>query len=158
MNTEGVTLAFRQRIFDYSEFSVNNVYFFGNGKKIESDIISVTKTGYLVEYEVKISRADFLADRRKSKWKHYKFNYDKAPKHFYYLLPKGTAKIEELPEFAGLIEFTENEGNYSFETVHKPKILNRLKATEKQKYKLLKKLYYKSVDAQYKPEYHQKAS
>jgi len=82
----------------------------------------------------------------------------KAPKYFYYLLPKGIAVIDELPEFAGLIEFTENEGNYTFETVHKPKILNRLKATEDQKYKLLKKLYYKSVGSTFKPKYHKKAS
>ena len=158
MNTEEVTLEFRKRIFDYSDFSVSNVFFFGGKNKIESDIVSVTKTGYFVEYEVKISRADFLADRRKSKWKTYKFHYDKAPKYFYYLLPKDVAKVEELPDFAGLIEFTVNDGNYSFETVHKPTVLNRLKATEKQKYNLLKKLYYKSIGSAFKPEYHKKVS
>lgn len=158
MNTEEVTLQFRKKIFDYMEFSVSNVFFFGGRNKIESDIISVTKTGYLVEYEVKISRADFLADRRKSKWQTYLYQYDKAPKHFYYLMPQGTALIDELPSFAGLIEFTEENGVYNFETVHKPKILNRLKATDKQRYKLLKKLYYKSVGTVYNPKHHKKAS
>jgi len=154
VETNEVILQFRKKIFDYSEISVNNVFFFGRSGRIESDIIAVTKTGYLVEYEVKISRADFLADRRKTKWKEYAIFYDKAPKHFYYIIPEGIAKIEELPSFAGLITFTENEGRYIFTTKHKPKILNRLKATEEQKYKLLKKLYYKSVGSVFNPEYH----
>lgn len=156
MDTESVTLEFRKKIFDCSEFSVSNVFFFGGKNRIESDIISVTKTGYLVEYEVKISRADFLADRKKTKWKTYKFQYNKAPKHFYYLLPENTARLEELPSFAGLIEFTEENGIYNFTTIKKPQILNRLKATDTEVYTLLKKLYYKSLGTVFKPDFHRK--
>ena len=68
MKANDVILNFRNQIFDHSEFTVANIFFFGDKGKTESDIIAVTKTGYLIEYEVKTSRADFLADRRKTKW------------------------------------------------------------------------------------------
>ena len=146
MKTNDIISQFRIKIFDYSEISVSNVFFFGRFGKIESDIIAVSKTGYLIEYEVKISRSDFLADRRKGKWKEYATHYNTAPKSFYYVVPEGIVKKEELPFFAGLIEFRENEGKYIFTTIVKPKTLNRLKTTKEQKYSLLKKLYYKSLN------------
>lgn len=154
MKAEDIILQFRKKIFDRSEFTVPNVFFFGEKNKTESDIVEVTKTGYLVEYEVKTSRSDFLADRRKSKWSFYKFNYHKAPKYFYYILPKGTAKVEELPDFAGLVEYEVYDDVVIFATVHKPEQLNRLKATEEEKYQLLKKLYYKSIGEVFNPDYH----
>lgn len=157
MKAEDVIYLFRKRIFEHSEFTVPNVYFFGDKNKTESDIIAVTKSGYLVEYEVKISRPDFLADRKKTKWKFYKFHYDKAPKFFYYILPKGTAEVSEVPDFAGLIEFTESLTGLAFFTVKKPSQLNKLKATEEQKYSLLKKLYYKSIGEVFNPDFHKKS-
>lgn len=154
MKANDVILNFRNQIFDHSEFTVANIFFFGDKGKTESDIIAVTKTGYLVEYEVKTSRADFLADRRKTKWAFYKFNYNKAPKYFYYILPKGVAKPEELPDFAGLIEYQTFQDKITFVTEKKPVQLNRLKATEEEKYTLLKKIYYKSLGDVFNPEYH----
>ena len=154
MKAEEVIHQFRRKIFERSEFTVPNVFFFGDKNRTESDIIEVTKTGYLVEYEVKISRADFLADRRKSKWQFYKFHYDKAPKFFYYILPKGIAEPVELPDFAGLIEYEVYDTDIVFCTVKKPVQLNRMKATDEDKYFLLKKLYYKSIGEVFNPEYH----
>lgn len=154
MKADYVIEQLRKKIFDRCEFSVHNVFFFA--PDIESDVISLTKKDYLVEYEIKTSRPDFLADRRKSKWKFYKFNYNKAPKYFYYVLPKNTAKIEELPDFAGLIEYYETAEGLEFEKVKNPEILNKLKATEEEKYSLLKKLYYKSLSVQFNYEVHKK--
>lgn len=50
-------------------------------------------------YEVKHSRNDFLSDIRTEKWK----GYLKYCHRFYFAIESGIAKIEEIPEEAGLI-------------------------------------------------------
>ncbi len=78
----------------------------------EMDVISL-KSGLLYEYEVKISRSDFLADAKKQK---HHFNGTKGeivpawnPNYFYYACPEGLIKLEELPKNAGLI-YIVNDG------------------------------------------------
>lgn len=53
-------------------------------------------------YEIKITRADFLADK---KWK----QYLKFCNWFYFIAPEGVIKKEELPDNIGLIEISVNE-------------------------------------------------
>lgn len=53
-------------------------------------------------YEIKISRADFLADK---KWQ----EYLKYCTFFYFIAPEGIIKKEELPENVGLIEIFASE-------------------------------------------------
>lgn len=71
----------------------------------ENDVLSLNDSGYLVEFEVKISRSDFLADRKKTRF----FHYDKqasiayTPNRFYYAVPAGLVGRDELPWFAGLV-------------------------------------------------------
>jgi len=74
----------------------------------ESDILAITKSMLVTEVEVKVSRADFFADFKK-KMKHYKLanrlinkNWI-IPNRFYFACPEGLIKIEEIPEYAGLI-------------------------------------------------------
>lgn len=78
----------------------------------EYDVAALTKSGLLYEYEVKISRSDFLADRKKrDKFKYYsepaKF-YKHVPNYFIYAVPDGLVNIDELPEYAGLVYFKED--------------------------------------------------
>ena len=71
----------------------------------EMDVISISKSGMMYEYEVKISRSDFKADLKKSKQSFYtKENLVKAwtPNYFAYACPKDLIKLEEIPDYAGL--------------------------------------------------------
>ena len=79
----------------------------------ECDVYSITKHGYRVEIEVKVSKADFRADFKK-KHKHERLaaavkadcriDYAMgAPRQFYYAVPKGLIGIEDVPYYAGLL-------------------------------------------------------
>lgn len=76
--------------------------------------------------EVKVSHADFLADRRK--WCRSDENARKVGSYRYYLAPRGVISPDELPEGWGLLEWdgTETRGRYNIArtvvapTVHKP--------------------------------------
>lgn len=85
-------------------------------RRWEMDIARVNKNKMLYEYEIKISRADFLADKKNKKNKHTLYASTKSarkdqenwvssfvPSQFYYVCPTDLIKIEELPAFAGLI-------------------------------------------------------
>jgi hypothetical protein len=112
----------------------------------ECDIFEITKAGFFREYEIKVSRADFRADAKKAKekWKgweatdggghHAVYDVDakhpalashstRGPSRFWYVTPQGLLKPEELPSFAGLIEFQETEyGIRQVEIVSAPKL------------------------------------
>jgi len=82
----------------------------------ECDFFHVTKAGYAVEHEIKISRSDYFADSKKSnRVKGYGGNaiYEnkhtlltlgdqRGPKQFYFVVPQDLIAIDEVPEFAGL--------------------------------------------------------
>lgn len=70
--------------------------------RFEADIFEVTKSGYLYEYEVKISRSDFFSENKKI-GKSKCITDGKRCNYFYYLVPKGLIKPDEIPEYAGLI-------------------------------------------------------
>lgn len=86
----------------------------------ECDVFELTKSGYVREYEVKVSRADFFADAAKEKEvrprpygapavmerKHDLLTRGdpRGPCQFWYVTPEGMLRPSEVPEFAGLIE------------------------------------------------------
>ncbi len=91
---------------------IPNIYLprFGN----ESDLVSITNTGYLWEYEIKITKNDFYADRRKYRHERYldsESATDRKPNRFWYVVPAGKENgkfiplIEPklMPVYAGLI-------------------------------------------------------
>ena len=123
-NTEGtLQAALFYRWGMAREFSMPNYTYYCN----ESDFLTVTKNGYVDEYEIKISRSDYRADQKKERWELYKtrphilrekaLNYAmyhytpvyfrKYPNRFWYVTPKGLIAPDELPDYAGLI--TRNE-------------------------------------------------
>lgn len=80
----------------------------------EGDVVMIAKSGFVYEYEVKSSRADFKKDFSKiSKHKHlqnpkvskskYSTKYPQAPNYFYYVCIDGLIKKNEIPKYAGLI-------------------------------------------------------
>jgi hypothetical protein len=74
------------------------------------DIIAIRKRQYLRKelraYEIKASRADFLADVGRMKWK----KYLSVCHRVYFAAPAGMLKRSEIPQGAGLIVFSENSG------------------------------------------------
>jgi hypothetical protein len=79
----------------------------------ESDLVSVNKTGFVTEFEIKVSRADFKAESKKA---HRKLLVDPVqksgvfgdvthprPNYFYFAVPDGLIRPEEVPDYAGLI-------------------------------------------------------
>jgi len=85
----------------------------------EMDVASLSKSDMLLEFEVKISRSDFLADKNKrkkyglSKFEMYSkcFGHEaKCPNYFYYVCPDKLISKDEIPLFAGLFYYnSDNE-------------------------------------------------
>lgn len=109
--------------------------------RYEADVASVLKSGYLVEFEIKISVADFRKDFQKKcrhATKHGQMEgrrhgealsrYRKCwtPNYFYFATAKGLLKPELVPDYAGIIEF--DPMYVSLPTiVRKPKLLHTAK-------------------------------
>lgn len=76
-------------------------------EKWEADLLEVTRSRLTYEYEVKVSRCDFHKDSKKQDQNgNSKFDNISAggrTNYFYYIVPDGLVKPEEVPEFAGLI-------------------------------------------------------
>lgn len=80
----------------------------------ECDVFEVTRAGFFREYEIKLTLDDFKADARKAKggrWtpkvtKHERLaaRDPKGPTRFWYVTPAGLLALDQLPEWAGLIE------------------------------------------------------
>ena len=89
----------------------------------EFDVISMTKSEYLWEYEVKISISDFRADAKKIR-KHelYKMGTKVGiPNYFVYCCPDGLIPPNELPEYAGLYYINKDE----IKEIVKPRLLHK---------------------------------
>lgn len=118
----------------------------------ESDSLSITKSGYVYECEIKISRADFFNDKKKER-KHqilegtYQLgklekNYPSRPNYFYYVVPEGLVKEDEIPSYAGLIYITD-VWPYVSVVVSAPKIYNE--KIDEEKLNLKDKFYYNYI-------------
>jgi hypothetical protein len=97
----------------------------------ECDVFELTKAGFFREYEVKVSRADFFADAKKTReiwpsgWgpnkvkavenKHQLLasRSTRGPSQFWFCTPPGMLTLEEIPEWAGLIEVRNCESEFS---------------------------------------------
>ncbi len=112
----------------------------------EADVLGINRTGYIHEFEIKTSRADFRADFQKT-YKHYNLKNKKAihkfkewvngkktnndivhiiiPNRFYYVCIDGLIKPDEVPEYAGLYYITKFN---SLKEVKKAPLLHRNKA------------------------------
>lgn len=81
----------------------------------ECDVYSILKSGYTEEYEIKITVADYKKDFEKAAhtydWrtqarslsnKHMLIKQGKRANRFYFVVPEGLIKPEDVPEYAGL--------------------------------------------------------
>lgn len=99
----------------------------------ESDVLSINKSDKVVEFEVKISRSDFLADKKKSRYWHYDNGtvLVGTPNRFYYACPPNLIDVSELPWFAGLLYVSD-----TIEVIRKAPLMNKTKHSRE---KLLEK-------------------
>lgn len=131
-------------------YFLNNLYVFSNSW--ESDYLSLTKSGYLYEGEVKISKSDFKADFKKEK-KHLlletKYNgksltdNDLCPHYFFYAVPDGLIDVSEVPEYAGLVYATTYYPYVKW--VKKPPLLHKEKYDDTT-LNLQEKFYYNMIN------------
>lgn len=127
-----IQLALRNDTFKTSEVSAPNIFLW---PPFESDFVRVTKSGYAIEYEIKLSKSDFRADFNKAKikfegYENRQVKYSSTTKHdwldsgagpteFYYVFPKGMIDIDNVPEWCGVIEVED----YYYPHIRKNKIL-----------------------------------
>lgn len=78
----------------------------------EMDVMSISRSGSLYEFEVKISRSDFKADFKKGKMEVY-FGLQRSekwcPNYFSYVCPEYLIALNDIPSAAGLYYFKEGE-------------------------------------------------
>lgn len=111
-----------------------NVIPFGS---YEMDVISMSGSGYMYEFEIKISRSDFKAEKHKvAKHQNHGISFkNKKPEaigkmehtsanYFSFVVPKGMVVPDEIPEYAGLYYFIDSEKDL-FE-IRKPKRIHKL--------------------------------
>lgn len=80
-------------------------YFVG---KFEMDVFKLTNNGYVSEFEIKVSLTDFEADFRK-KDKHQLLASKVYPANrFYFVSPSGLLSLNNIPKYAGWLEFEDN--------------------------------------------------
>jgi len=106
----------------------------------ECDVISVSKSDFIYEYEVKISRGDFKKDFNKPKHalitegkfikesnkKGIKETWYLVPNYFYFVVPNNLVSLDEIPNYAGLIYVDENS---NFNIIKKAPIIHKTKAS-----------------------------
>lgn len=87
--------------------------------KYEYDILSISKSGKVYEFEVKISRSDFLKPKERTKMVQYaggpvngrvitESGYVHVPNFFSYCCPEGLINLNEIPAFSGLYYVSED--------------------------------------------------
>ena len=148
-----------QRIFYKwlkSDVSAHNIKLFD----FESDVLALKPSGYLIEYEIKLSVSDFRADFKKKKkidrrlikspmqTRHEFLLSGKGANRFYYVLPDEVyQKVkDELPKWAGLITFRQyqNDDRISIGHQRNAEILHKNTFGEKIKIKILTAMYWKA--------------
>lgn len=67
------------------------------------DIFIITKSLLAIDVEIKVSKSDFKADFKKGVKHLYLKNGISKQAYFYYAVPFGLIKLEEIPKYAGLI-------------------------------------------------------
>jgi hypothetical protein len=115
-------------------------YFYEKGNKLQisnycgsgwfnPDILIITQSDFAIDIEVKISRSDFKADFKKtSKHKYLELKKSKQA-YFYYAVPIGLIRLDEIPSYAGLIYVDGNK----VQVVKKAPKLHDKKVTIEQK-------------------------
>jgi hypothetical protein len=135
------------REFNNYDYQLRNTFLFS----WESDFFAISKSGYSIEVEVKISKSDFKADYNKTTFsgikKHDYLLSEKnnKPNKFYFACPEGLIQPNEINDKYGLI-WVKKYGTCNI--VKNPKFLHKDKLLENKGIlrKLMDKFYYRNID------------
>jgi hypothetical protein len=94
----------------------------------EADLLSLTPTHFIHEFEIKLSKSDFRADFKNKHFKHQKFGQlltqdeeEKkpyyCPNYYWFVMPENLLPLESIPDYAGLIYVKEREHKNLFGTL-----------------------------------------
>jgi len=130
----------QNKLAQYLQYKKNHSFITPNTTMIfgwECDLISITKSNFIHEFEIKRSKADFKADSNKHR-KHLLLE-NQNPKHnipnyFWYVFHDFEFEINDIPEYAGLIYVNKNDFNYIKIIKNAPRISKR-KVSDYQKQK-----------------------
>jgi hypothetical protein len=97
----------------------------------EADLFRITRDAMTIEYEVKLSLADYNADRRKAE-KHARLMARDAgcPNRFIYVVPADIAHQIHPPHWAGLMTVTEGCRTLGFEVIRKAPRLHKVTVSD----------------------------
>lgn len=129
----------------------------------ECDVFELSKSNFYTEYEIKLSRADFKADRYKTErtWgfddgyqmiernKHQCLSnrIKTGPNRFYFVVPPGIVTLADIPEWAGYIEAEWLNGKRQFpvyiRTIKQAPRLHKEKLPETIRSHLLRTFYHR---------------
>jgi hypothetical protein len=94
----------------------------------EADLLVLRKTGYIAEFEIKVSRSDFKADFKKvDKHNFLRAGHKWCANEFYYACEDGLIKPDEVPEYAGLVYIVRCWYTYSNGTPYSVNVANVVK-------------------------------
>lgn len=110
-------------IWRYYNFGVliPNIYT-DKDSRTEVDALHISTSGYPIFFEIKISKSDFKADLKKTRHRRlmnretYENSFFIKPNQFWYVIHGFTVGLDEIPEYAGLVEVND----YSGVSLHKP--------------------------------------
>jgi len=127
----------------------------------ECDVFSITNTRFFIEHEIKLTKADFRADAKKSReigeWVHHQwvgetvYKHDLlaegnewAPARFWYVTPEGLLDDSDIPKWAGLKEFRANRHNwYDLVVRKKAPLIHKGKVKTEVREKIATTFYYR---------------
>ena len=98
----------------------------------ECDLLLLTKSGYLWEVEIKISRGDLIADKKKTH-----AHYHPSIKRLYFAIPDYlSSDIKHIPERAGVIIVEKKRTRTFCKVIREPEIQKGYQLNDKEKFKL----------------------
>jgi hypothetical protein len=116
----------------------------------ESDFLTFNLDGQIHEFEIKLSRAEFLNDFKKPKHarlKNGRYSDYRIPNFFTFVLPAGFGRRYEIPEYAGLMEWNVQGGTVKVKTIRSAKELSPVRCCERDYEFLISKSNEKMVKA-----------
>ena len=113
----------------------------------EIDFLVVTKQNKLIEYELKVSRADFFQDRKKLKHNRMLTGAKGKIYKFYYVVPEGMVDKDEVPDYAGLVYVREN---LTCRTIKRAKKLTDHELSQDDQTKIYRSIMYRWITQQLK--------
>ncbi len=114
----------------------------------EADLLLIRPNLIVWEFEIKISKADYLREFKQKAWKHSVLQGEKVfpvdnrrPNRYFFVAPAGI--IPDVPKYCGLIEIKEENDYKSMNILKKAPLLHNKRIEPKQLYQIASSLEFK---------------